>query len=44
VAKGVNPLRITVVGKGAMDFVATNESEERRSLNRRVEIQIDKNP
>jgi outer membrane protein OmpA-like peptidoglycan-associated protein len=44
VAKGVNPLRITVVGKGAMDFVATNESEEGRSLNRRVEIQIDKNP
>ena len=44
VAKGVNPLRITVVGKGAMNFVATNESEEGRSLNRRVEIQIDKNP
>jgi outer membrane protein OmpA-like peptidoglycan-associated protein len=43
VAKGVNPLWITVVGKGAMDFVATNDSEEGRSLNRRVEIYIDRN-
>lgn len=41
VAKGVNPLRIVVVGKGARDFVANNDSEEGRSLNRRVEIQID---
>jgi outer membrane protein OmpA-like peptidoglycan-associated protein len=44
VAKGVNPLQIIVAGKGARDFVATNESEEGRSLNRRVEIKIDKNP
>ena len=43
VAKGVNPLQITVAGKGARDFVATNDSEEGRSLNRRVEIQIDRN-
>jgi outer membrane protein OmpA-like peptidoglycan-associated protein len=43
VAKGVNPLQIIVAGKGAMDFVATNDSEEGRSLNRRVEIQIDRN-
>jgi outer membrane protein OmpA-like peptidoglycan-associated protein len=42
IAKGVNPLQITVVGKGARDFVATNDSEEGRSLNRRVEIQIDR--
>ena len=42
VAKGVNPLHIIVAGKGARDFVATNESEEGRSLNRRVEIQIDR--
>jgi outer membrane protein OmpA-like peptidoglycan-associated protein len=41
VAKGVNPLQITVAGKGARDFVATNDNEEGRSLNRRVEIQID---
>jgi outer membrane protein OmpA-like peptidoglycan-associated protein len=44
VAKGVDPLRIVVVGKGARDFVATNDSEEGRRLNRRVEIQIDRNP
>ena len=43
VAKGVNPLQITVSGKGAMNFVATNDSEEGRSLNRRVEIEIDSN-
>jgi outer membrane protein OmpA-like peptidoglycan-associated protein len=42
VAKGINPLQITVAGKGARDFVATNDSEEGRSLNRRVEIQIDR--
>jgi len=40
VAKGGNPIRITVAGKGARDFVASNDSEEGRSLNRRVEIQI----
>jgi outer membrane protein OmpA-like peptidoglycan-associated protein len=43
VAKGVNPLQITVAGKGAKDFVASNDSEEGRSLNRRVEIQIARN-
>ena len=42
VAKGINPLQITVAGKGARDFVATNDSEEGRNLNRRVEIQIDR--
>jgi OOP family OmpA-OmpF porin len=42
IAKGVNPLQITVVGKGPRDFVATNDSEEGRSLNRRVEIQFDR--
>ena len=42
VAKGVNPLQIIVAGKGARDFVATNDSEEGRSLNRRVEIQLDR--
>jgi outer membrane protein OmpA-like peptidoglycan-associated protein len=41
VAKGIHPLQITVVGKGARDFVATIDSEEVRSLNRRVEIQIE---
>jgi outer membrane protein OmpA-like peptidoglycan-associated protein len=42
VAKGVNPLLIAVAGKGARDFVAGNDSEEGRSLNRRVEIKIEK--
>ena len=42
VAKGVNPLQIIVAGKGARDFVATNESAEGRSMNRRVEIQLDR--
>ena len=42
VAKGVNPLRITVAGKGAKDFAASNDSEEGLNLNRRVEIQIDR--
>jgi outer membrane protein OmpA-like peptidoglycan-associated protein len=42
VAKGVNPLQIIVAGKGARDFVATNDSEEGRNLNRRVEIQLDR--
>jgi outer membrane protein OmpA-like peptidoglycan-associated protein len=38
IAKGVDPLRMTVVGKGARDFAASNDSEAGRSLNRRVEI------
>ncbi len=40
VAKGVNPHRISVDGRGARDFVAGNDSEEGRSLNRRVEIKV----
>lgn len=40
VAKGADPLRMTVVGKGARDFAASNDSEEGRNLNRRVEISI----
>jgi OOP family OmpA-OmpF porin len=39
VARGVDPLRMTVVGKGARDFAANNDSEEGRNLNRRVEIE-----
>ena len=41
VGKGVDPLRITVVGKGGRDFVSGNDTEEGRNLNRRVEIHID---
>ncbi len=40
VAKGIDPLKVTVVGKGASGFVAGNDSEKGRSLNRRVEISI----
>ena len=43
VAQGADPLRITVVGKGARDFAASNDSEEGRNLNRRVEISISGN-
>ena len=43
VAQGADPLRITVVGKGARDFAARNDSEEGRNLNRRVEISISGN-
>ena len=42
VGKGINPQRISVVNKGAKDFIASNDNEEGRSLNRRVEIQIDR--
>jgi outer membrane protein OmpA-like peptidoglycan-associated protein len=38
--KEVNPTRISVVGHGAQNFVAGNESEEGRRMNRRVEINI----
>ena len=43
VAKGINPQRIAVIGKGARDFVASNDSEEGRKQNRRVEIKISGN-
>ena len=39
VARGVDPLRMSVVGKGARDFAANNDSEAGRNLNRRVEIE-----
>jgi outer membrane protein OmpA-like peptidoglycan-associated protein len=40
VGKGVDPLRISVVGHGMKDFAASNASEEGQRLNRRVEITI----
>ncbi|MFO7684872.1 MAG: DUF3568 family protein [Desulfobacterales bacterium] len=39
VARGVDSLRMAVVGKGARDFAANNDSEAGRNLNRRVEIE-----
>jgi outer membrane protein OmpA-like peptidoglycan-associated protein len=40
VGKGVDPLRISVVGHGMKEFAASNASEEGQRLNRRVEITI----
>jgi general secretion pathway protein A len=38
--KGANLSEITAVGLGAQDFVASNETESGRKLNRRVEIEL----
>jgi outer membrane protein OmpA-like peptidoglycan-associated protein len=40
IAKGVKPGSMTALGLGPQDFVAGNESEEGRRLNRRVEIEF----
>jgi outer membrane protein OmpA-like peptidoglycan-associated protein len=40
VGKGVDPSRITAVGHGAQNDIATNSTAEGRRLNRRVEIEI----
>jgi len=40
VGKGVDPLRISVVGHGIKEFAASNASKEGQRLNRRVEITI----
>jgi outer membrane protein OmpA-like peptidoglycan-associated protein len=41
IAKGVKPPKMIAFGLGPQDFVASNESEEGRRLNRRVEIEFD---
>lgn len=38
--RGVQLSKITAIGLGAQDFVASNETESGRKLNRRVEIEI----
>jgi outer membrane protein OmpA-like peptidoglycan-associated protein len=40
VGKGIDRLKITAVGHGAKGFIATNDTEEGRRLNRRVEIKV----
>ena len=40
ISKGVEPVRITTRGLGAQKFIAGNETEEGRRLNRRVEIEF----
>jgi outer membrane protein OmpA-like peptidoglycan-associated protein len=40
VGKGVAPSRMTTVGHGAQNAIATNRTAEGRRLNRRVEIEI----
>ena len=40
VDKGVAPSRLTAVGYGGLRPVSSNDSEENRRMNRRVEIQI----
>ena len=44
IGKGVEPARITAVGMGPKDPIASNETAEGRSFNRRVEIEFSKIP
>jgi outer membrane protein OmpA-like peptidoglycan-associated protein len=40
VSRGVDPDQVMVIGHGALDFLADNESEAGRRMNRRVEIEV----
>jgi general secretion pathway protein A len=42
--KGINPARITALGLGPENPVASNETAEGRRQNRRVEIEFNRNP
>lgn len=40
ILKGIDPSRITCLGKGSNDPIATNDTEEGRAINRRVEFVV----
>lgn len=40
ISKSINPIRILSIGKGETEFIYSNDSEQDRSKNRRVEIKI----
>ncbi len=44
VGKGVEPSRISAAGMGPQNPIASNETAEGRSFNRRVEIEFNKKP
>jgi general secretion pathway protein A len=44
VGKGVDPTRITATGRGPNSPIASNDTAEGRSFNRRVEIEFNKKP
>jgi len=39
-SRGIKPSRVTTMGKGESDPIATNDTDEGRQLNRRVEVVI----
>ena len=43
IGRGVNDSRLTFEGRGELEPIATNKTEEGRSLNRRVEFAITAN-
>ena len=43
VGRGIDPSKMTTVGHGPKNFIASNETEDGRKLNRRVEIKLDAN-
>jgi len=40
VAKGIEPSKILAIGLGSQNFIASNDTEENRRMNRRVEIKV----
>ncbi|MCK4985012.1 MAG: OmpA family protein, partial [Desulfobacterales bacterium] len=40
IGRGIAPSRMTALGHGAQNFIASNKTSEGRRMNRRVEIEI----